>query len=125
MSPCLRDALRQYFPEQTVKGNGNYLPVDAARFKSGIPSLLDDGETPAMTLGLYDIDCNPPLFVNGSSFEDLKTIVAELSHTQQFLQVWDDLKNNRFKNFIKHGNLNNKLSRCSERVGRQLYLLFR
>ncbi len=57
LSPCLRDALRHYFPQQRVHGNP-YAPIDDARFRSGIPFPVSIRDPDATTLGLYDIHYN-------------------------------------------------------------------
>lgn len=82
ISSCLRDALRQYFPQQNAQGK-TYSPIDDARFKSGIPGLIKLAADPgAVTLGLYDIHYDPSsVSLNGGSFESLKTIVEEVAHT--------------------------------------------
>jgi hypothetical protein len=62
LSSCLRDALRQYFPQQAAQGK-SYLPIDDSRFKNWIPAWVKAGVaiTPgavnpaAITLGLFDI----------------------------------------------------------------------
>ncbi len=89
LSPCLRDALRQFFPAMKVHGR-SYSPADDARFKSGIPSVLNIAqENNAVTLGLYDIHFNPRrVNLNGGNFDSLDTIVEEVAHTVQFLQTW-------------------------------------
>jgi hypothetical protein len=89
LSPCLRDALRQFFPAMKVHGR-SYSPVDDARFKSGIPSVLNIAQdNNAVTLGLYDIRFNPAqVNLNGGNFDSLDTIVEEVAHTVQFLQTW-------------------------------------
>lgn len=75
---------------------GSYSPVDDARFKSGIPSLLNTFQSnKAVTAGLYDIHFDPDqVKLNGGSFDSLDTIVEELAHTVQFLQNWAQLPNN-------------------------------
>jgi hypothetical protein len=102
LSECLRNALRQYFPQQSAQGK-SYSPVDDARFKSGIPTPFNWGGTipgtvypGAITLGLYDIHYDPTFLksLTSGSSEDLKTILEEVSHTIQFLQVWNGLKKN-------------------------------
>jgi YD repeat-containing protein len=95
LSQCLRDALRPFFPQQTAQGN-TFSPVDDARFKSGIPTLLSFGTDVAVTLGLYDIHYNPAnVKLSGGGSNDLFTIIEELSHTVQFLQVWAGMKQRR------------------------------
>jgi hypothetical protein len=99
LSPCLQNALRQFFPKMSVQGK-DYSPIDDARFKSGIPlwirvgSHLPTAVTPgAITLGLYDIHYDPnSLNLNGGTSEDLKTILEEVSHTKQFLDEWAGMK---------------------------------
>jgi len=68
----------------------SYSPVDDARFKSGIPSVLNIvQDNNAVTLGLYDIRFNPDqINLNGGNFDSLDTIVEEVAHTVQFLQLW-------------------------------------
>jgi len=68
----------------------SYSPVDDARFKSGIPSVLNIfQDNNAVTLGLYDIHFNPAqVNLNGGNFDSLDTIVEEVAHTVQFLQLW-------------------------------------
>ena len=98
LSSCLRDALRQFFPQQTAKGN-TFSPIDDARFKTGIPAWAKaGGQLPGMvvpgaiTLGLYDIHYDPTsLHIIGGSSEDLKGVLEEVSHTVQFLQVWEGM----------------------------------
>ena len=86
LSPCLRDALREFFPQQTVHGD-QYSPVDDARFKSGIP-FPTVGNIDAITLGL-NIHYDPKrVSLNGGDSESLQTIVEEIAHTEQFLPVW-------------------------------------
>jgi YD repeat-containing protein len=96
LSPCLRDALRQFFPQQTAQGN-SYSPVDDARFKNWIPGWIRDTTDPAaITMGLYDIHYDPKTVnINGGDIEDLKTVIEEISHTVQFIQVWAGLKQRR------------------------------
>jgi len=98
----------------TVTGNGAYSPVDDARFKAGIPSIITEAAkytpgavTPdAVTLGLYDIYYNSNnVSISGGNLHSLETVIEETAHTVQFLQVWDDLKQHRIKNFIKRGNV--------------------
>ncbi|HKR58484.1 MAG TPA: RHS repeat domain-containing protein [Pyrinomonadaceae bacterium] len=93
LSGCLRDALRSFFPQQNAQGS-NYSPVDDARFKNGIPGLFHVTADPsAVTLGLYDVHYDPDrVNLHGGTFESLKTIVEEVAHTVQFLQVWGGLK---------------------------------
>jgi|GEM_PF-1178544 len=95
LSQCLRDALRPFFPTQSAQGK-NYSPVDDARFKNWIPGTIKTFVDPdAVTLGLYDIHYSPDrVNINSGSFESLKTIVEEVSHTVQFLQVWAGLQQN-------------------------------
>jgi len=92
LSPCLRDALRKFFPP-VYFGGRSYSPVDEARFKSGIPSFYNTfQENKAVTTGVYDIVYNPDLVkLSGGDFEDLKTIVEEVSHAEQFLHLWGAL----------------------------------
>ena len=68
----------------------SYSPVDDARFKSGIPSVMNIfQDNNAVTLGLYDIHFNPDqVNLNGGYFDSLDTIVEEVAHTVQFLQTW-------------------------------------
>ena len=85
--------MRPYFPQQTAQGQ-KFSPVDDARFKAGIPSDVKNTVDPhAITLGLYDIhyDSNR-VDINGGDVESLRTIVEEVAHTVQFLQVWDSIK---------------------------------
>jgi hypothetical protein len=98
LSPCLRDALREFFPSQTVQGT-SYSPIDDARFRSGLPALARfGGELPgtvkpvAMTLGLYDIHYDSKeVDIRGGSKFSLETILEEVSHTEQFLSAWKAL----------------------------------
>jgi hypothetical protein len=47
----------------------------------------------AITLGLYDIHYDPQVVnINGGDLFSLQTVVAEVSHTVQFLQVWNGMK---------------------------------
>ena len=74
-----------------MKVHGNsYSPVDDARFKSGMPSLLNMAQdNDAVTLGLYDICFDPArVNLNGGNFDSLDSIVEELAHTLQFPQAW-------------------------------------
>jgi len=49
-----------------------------------------------VTLGLYDIHYDPKrVSINSGDVEDLKTVIEEVSHTVQFLQVWAGLKQRR------------------------------
>ncbi len=68
----------------------SYSPVDDARFKSGIPSVLNIfQDNNAVTLELYDIHFDPAkVNLNGGNFDSLDTIVEEVAHTVQFLQTW-------------------------------------
>ena len=67
-----------------------------ARFKSGIPTILGFGTDVAITVGLYDIHYNPAnVNLSGGGSNDLFTIIEELSHTVQFLQVWAGMKQRR------------------------------
>jgi hypothetical protein len=77
----------------TVHGR-TYSPVDDARFKAGVPDVLNIfQDNAAVTLGLYDIHYDPGVVtINGGNFESLKTIVEEVAHTVQFLQVWADVR---------------------------------
>ena len=101
LSPCLRDALRQYFPQQSAQGK-SYSPIDNARFKGGIPGWVKAGVaiTPgavnpaAITLGLYDIHYDNSVNISGGGVNSLETVIEEVSHTVQFLQVWAGLKKN-------------------------------
>src|SRR5438309_9064796 len=94
LSPCLRDALRQYFPQQSAQGK-SYSPIDDARFKAGIPGWVKAGVaiTPgavnpaAITLGLYDIHYDSSVNISGVGVNSLETVIEEVSHTVQFLQV--------------------------------------
>jgi len=82
LSRCLRDALRQFFPQMTVQGNGTYSPIDNARFKPGIPGWAKAGghlpftvSPKAITLGLYDIYYDPTrVSIDGGNNESLQTI---------------------------------------------------
>jgi hypothetical protein len=57
----------------------------------------------AITLGLYDIHYDPNrVNVNGGDVESLKTVIEEVSHTVQFLQVWAGLKQDPYL-MGKHG----------------------
>lgn len=99
LSPCLRDALRQYFPSQTVHGK-SYSPIDDARFTSGIPEWAKLGgqlpgtvEPAAITLGLYDIHYNSQqVSITGGEKFSLITIIEEVAHTAQFLQLWAGMR---------------------------------
>src|SRR5437763_5024349 len=82
------------------------LPIDDARFHSGIPFPINLKDPAATTLGLYDIHYDPSqVSLNGGSSDSLQTIIEEVAHTEQFLRLWDDLKQNRIANFMKHGNV--------------------
>jgi len=89
LSPCLRDALRRFFPPVHFGGR-SYSPVDEARFKSGIDPVYNTYQSnKAVTTGVYDIQYDPKLVkLSGGDFEDLKTIVEEVSHGEQFLHLW-------------------------------------
>jgi hypothetical protein len=109
LSDCLRNALREYFPQQSAQGK-TFSPIDDARFKEGIPSPYNWGGTipgtvqpGAITLGLYDIHYDRDyLDLSGGSSENLKTILEEVSHTIQFIKVWADLKKSTFM-LIRNG----------------------
>jgi hypothetical protein len=109
LSDCLRNALREYFPQQSAQGK-TFSPIDDARFKEGIPSPFDWGGTipgtvqpGAITLGLYDINYDKNfLNLSGGSSENLKTILEEVSHTIQFIQGWAKLTKSTFA-YIKYG----------------------
>ncbi|MGH9966431.1 MAG: hypothetical protein ACREBG_01160, partial [Pyrinomonadaceae bacterium] len=96
LSPCLRSVLRPFFPQQSAQGR-TYSPVDDARFKNWIPSWVKNTVDPyATTLGLYDIHYEPnQVSLNGGDLESLKTIVEEVSHTVQFIQLWAGLNPRR------------------------------
>lgn len=100
LSECLRNALRAYFPQQTAQGK-TYSPIDDARFKNWIPSSIQTlaEYTPgavqpaAVTLGLYDIHYDPnAVNINSGDEFSLETVLEEVSHTIQFLQVWNGMK---------------------------------
>jgi YD repeat-containing protein len=100
LSECLRNALRAYFPQQTAQGK-TYSPIDDARFKNWIPSSIQTAaevtpgavEPAAITLGLYDIHYDPgAVNINGGDVFSLETVLEEVSHTIQFLQVWNGMK---------------------------------
>ena len=93
LSPCLRDTLRQFFPVMKAHGR-SYSPVDDARFKSGIPTVVNTfQDNDAVTLGLYDIHFNPDrVNLNGGTFSSLDTILEEVAHTVQFSQLWAESK---------------------------------
>ncbi len=99
LSLCLKEALRQFFPQQTAQGK-TYSPVDQAKFKAGIPAPYNlGGSVPgtvypgAITLGLFDIHYDTKsLNLSGGTSEQLKGILEELSHTVQFLQLWAGLR---------------------------------
>jgi len=103
LSDCLRNALREYFPQQSAQGK-TFSPIDDARFKNWIPDRFKlGGVIPgtvapgAITLGLYDIHYDPHfLDLSGGSSENLKTILEEVSHTIQFIQEWAKLKQNPY-----------------------------
>jgi hypothetical protein len=92
LSPCLRDALRQFFPSQAIHNNRTYSPIDDARFRSGLPSWVLSGVS-AITLGLNVYYDPSQVTLNGGNFESLKTIVEELAHTEQFLMHWQNIAN--------------------------------
>jgi len=102
LSSCLRDALRKYFPEQVAQGK-SYSPIDDSRFKNWIPTWVTAAAaitpgvvTPqAITLGLFDIHYDPKaISVTGGNVNSLQTVIEEVLHTVQFLQVWAGLKPN-------------------------------
>ncbi len=93
LSPCLREVLRQFFPQQTIQGK-SYSPVDDARFKAGIPWLYKNTTDPvAITIGLYDIyydsDC---VGINGGTAFSLTTIIEDVAHAEQFLNLWKSIE---------------------------------
>jgi len=52
-----------------------------------------------VTLGLYDIRFEPSrVNLNGGDFSSLDTIIEELAHTVQFLQVWAKLPQETYYN---------------------------
>jgi len=48
----------------------------------------------AITLGLYDIHYDNSVTISGGGVNSLETVIEEVSHTVQFLQVWAGLKPN-------------------------------
>ena len=48
----------------------------------------------AITLGLYDIHYDSSVNISGVGVNSLETVIEEVSHTVQFLQVWAGLKKN-------------------------------
>jgi YD repeat-containing protein len=99
LSPCLRNALRQFFPAMTAQGQ-TFSPVDDARFKNWIPERFRHAaklpgvvNPAAITLGLYDIHYDPlTVNISGGGVKSLNTVIEEVAHTVQFTQVWAGLK---------------------------------
>ena len=48
----------------------------------------------AITLGLYDIHYDSSVNISGVGVNSLETVIEEVSHTVQFLQVWAGLRPN-------------------------------
>ncbi|HSD48132.1 MAG TPA: hypothetical protein VLB87_16010, partial [Pyrinomonadaceae bacterium] len=107
LSPCLRNALRQFFPSMTAQGQ-TYSPIDEARFKNWIPKRFQRAaklprvvNPGAITLGLYDIHYNPERYsISGGGMANLDLIVEEVSHTVQFIQQWASLKRDPVLEFV-------------------------
>ena len=103
LSECLRNALRQFFPNQSAQ-NHTYSPVDDARFKAGIPGWVKIAADPsAITLGLRDIHYDrSSINLSGGSSDSLQDIIEEVAHTVQFIQLWSKQKRNQLL-YIKYG----------------------
>lgn len=107
LSPCLRNALRQFFPTMTAQGQ-TFSPVDDARFKNWIPSRFKAAaklpkvvNPAAITLGLYDIHYDPQIRnISGGEFKSLDTVIEEVTHTTQFIDIWAGLQRNSIREFL-------------------------
>lgn len=98
LSSCVVKLLGGYFQDQLVDGRGVEIVADA-RFIKGIPAWASTAGNigltiapKAITLGLYDIhfDGNS-MNLDSPSWQDLRTIVEELQHGVQFIEMWQKL----------------------------------
>jgi RHS repeat-associated protein len=102
LSECLRNNLRRFFPQQSAQGR-MFSPIDDARFRNWIPARFPFAakvvpgvvNPAAIVLGIWDIHYDPKkVKLNGGTSQNLKTILEEISHVVQFLQVWDRMQPN-------------------------------
>jgi hypothetical protein len=91
----------------TAQGQ-TFSPVDDARFKNWIPTKikllakLPRAVNPAaVTLGLYDIHYDPQeISLSGGDNYSLKTIIEEVAHTTQFIDIWAGLQRSSVREFF-------------------------
>jgi hypothetical protein len=90
LSQCMIGLLSAEFSPVKVE-NTTYNVVNDAKFVSGIPSWVVNDPV-AITLGLYNIHYDPnKLDINGgNNWDNIRTVVEELVHTEQFLNVWQE-----------------------------------
>lgn len=91
----------------TAQGQ-TFSPVDDARFKNWIPSRFKAAaklpkvvNPAAITLGLYDIHYDPQIRnISGGEFKSLDTVIDEVTHTTQFIDIWAGLQRNSIREFL-------------------------
>jgi hypothetical protein len=98
LSACVVGILAGYFKSYSVDGRRVEIAADA-RFIKGIPwwanapGKVGAGISPgAITLGLYNIHYDSSsINLQNPSWTDLETIVEELQHGVQFIEMWQNM----------------------------------
>lgn len=87
LSDCLVKMLAAYFPDFDIFGK-QYSVTASARFQAGMPFYVSSSYS-AITLGILDIKYDSSkIDLQSPSWDNIGTIVEELQHGVQFLEMW-------------------------------------